>query len=98
MPIQGPADRVTGAATTTAEDGKWTNVTYHNTIVVKFTEKTIKLNTGGYKTQTTKRRMNQAANQFGLNFEVIQRRGSWVVKYGEDREIPFDDDTLTLRR
>jgi len=80
MPIQGPSDRVTGASTTTAEDGKWTRVTYHNTNVVCFTEKTIKLNTGGYATQTTKRRMNQAANQFGLNYEVIQRKGDWILR------------------
>lgn len=97
MAIQGPADKVSGVATTVAEDGRWTTVTYHRTPVVKFTEKTIKLSTGGYKTQTTKRRMNQAAHQFGLGYEVIQRKGDWFVKFGDD-EIEFAEDTLTLHR
>jgi len=95
--MQGPSDHVSGVATTVGEDGIWTVVTYHKTPVVKFSEKTIKLNTGGYKTQTTKRRMNQAANQFSLGFEVIQRKADWFVKYGEE-EIAFDKDELTLRR
>lgn len=72
-------------------------MTYHKTPVVKFSDRTIVLNTGGYKTQTTKRRMNQAAHQFDLGFEVIQRKGDWLVMYG-DWEISFDDDELTLRR
>ena len=97
MPIQGHADKVSGVATTVAEDGRWTVVTYHRTPVVKFSEKTIKLNTGGYKTQTTKRRMNQAANQFGLGIEIIQRRGDWYVVQG-DFEFLFDEDELVIRR
>jgi len=97
MPIQGHADKVSGVATTVGEDGKWTVVTYHSTPVVKFTEKTVVLNTGGYKTQTTKRRMNQAANQFKLGFEVIQRKGDWFVVWG-DWEVAFEEDVLELRR
>jgi hypothetical protein len=97
MPIQGKADKVGGVATTVSEDGIWQVVTYHNTPVVKFSEKTILLNTGGYKSQTTKRRMNQAANQFELGFEVVQRKGDWFVVRGEE-EIPFVEDTLRLKR
>jgi len=97
MPKQGPADHVSGVATTIAEDGRWTVITYHKTPVVKFTEKIIKLNTGGYKSQTTKRRMNQASNQFGLGFEIIQRKGDWLVKV-DAGEIDFDDDEMTLHR
>lgn len=97
MPIQGHADKVSGVATTIAEDGRWTVVTYHRTPVVKFSEKTIRLNTGGYRSQTTKRRMNQAANQFDLGFEVVQRGGEWYVVQG-DFERLFDGDTMTLHR
>ena len=97
MAIQGPAGKVQGVATTVGEDGIWTVVTYHRTPVVKFSEKTIKLNTGGYKTQTTKRRMNQAAQQYGLGYEVVQRKGDWLVVRG-DEETPFTEDTLRLNR
>lgn len=96
-PRQGASDKVAGVATTVANEGKSTVVTYHKTQVVKFTDKTIKLNTGGYNTQTTMRRMNQAANEFELGYEVKKKAGVWTVYYGDD-EVAFDNDTLTLRR
>ena len=94
MPLQGPADRVTGAATTYAEDGKWTRVTYHNTNVISFTDKIIVLNTGGYRTQTTKRRMNQAANQFGLGIEVLQRKLEWNEREEAKHPQDFGDNPV----
>jgi hypothetical protein len=97
MPVQGDPNYVHGVATNVVEDGKVTMVVYHSTPVVKFTESKIILNTGGWNTQTTKNRMNQASNQFGLGYQVRIKNGTWVVEYG-DLKIPFEDDVLELRR
>lgn len=56
-----------------SEDG-WTKVIYHSTIVVKWDDDQIILNTGGYHTVTTKTRMNQASNQFNLGYIVFQSK------------------------
>ena len=78
------------------EDGK-TIVTYHNTDVVTFDSQEIVLNSDGYKTLTTKVRMNQTSNEYGLGYTVYQRQGNWFVDYA-DKTIPFEDDELTLPR
>ena len=59
----------------------YTCVVYHQTCVVKWNADRIILNTGGYKTATTKARMNQTANQFGLGFQVYQQNHVWYVGY-----------------
>lgn len=71
--------------------GQTLRVQYHQTVVVsRDAEGTITLDSGGWRTATTKTRMNQAANQFGLGFQVYAKRGEWFVSYrGED--IPFRD-------
>jgi len=97
MPIQGPADRVTGAFTNICKDGHWTMIVYHNDVVVKFNDKTIILNTCGNWTQTTKRRMVQASNQFKLGYYVQQRKGVWYLQY-HDKELVFDNERVVLRR
>ena len=56
-------------------------VTYHNTQVVIWNDKEITLNHGGYMTSTTKRRMNQASNQFELGYYVYQRNYKWFCDY-----------------
>lgn len=76
-------------------DGK-TAVTYHNTAVVTFDENLITLNNGGWFTNTTKNRMNQASNQFGLGFGVYQKDFTWYVEYnGETVEF---QNGMTLKR
>jgi hypothetical protein len=55
-------------------------VTYHNTdVVTVHANGSITLDTGGWKSVTTKARMNQAANQYGLNFRVHQDDFAWFV-------------------
>ena len=66
-------------------------VAYHNTPVVKVTDKEIILNTGGWYTATTKRRMNQASLSYGLGFAVSQVNFSWYVDY-KGEVIPFEDN------
>ena len=76
-------------------------VRYHNTVVWQRTvEGSIILRTGGWRTATTKLRMNQAFNQFGpAYYNVFQKKGDWFVSIrGTDTIIPFDDDTLVLSK
>ena len=79
------------ATTIETVDG-WTRMVYHRTCVAQYQSekvieqgkmpymrKQIKLNTGGYATVTTKRRMNQFAKMFDLGFSVYQQKGQWYI-------------------
>ena len=68
-------------ATSIRHDNGATVVRYHQTDVVTVAGNQITLDSGGWRTVTTKRRMNQAANEFSLPFAVYQRRGEWFVDY-----------------
>ena len=59
-------------------------VRYHNTDVVAVNGNIVTLNNGGYETSTTKRRMNQASNQWGLGISVYQCSWVWYVKTKKD--------------
>ena len=90
------SQRVSGVATSirTDSDG-YTCVRYHQTDVVRFKVwfkgERIILNTGGWFTATTKLRMNQAANQFGLGFRVYQKNHEWFVSLRDGRVLQFTD-------
>ena len=84
-------------ATTIKQRGKTLTVRYHRTDIVKATPSTITLNTGGWKTVTTKTRMNQAANQFDLKYSVVQRKGTWYVRHG-GKVREFTGKTIRLSR
>jgi hypothetical protein len=82
-------------------EGEYTKVKYYNTDVVSFNDEEIILKTGGYKTKTTKTRMNQTSRQFNLGFNVYQKNWEWYV----DVEIVntpytyvFVGDTLRIPR
>lgn len=67
---------------------------YHSTaVVIVNPDKTIRLDSGGWRTVTTLRAMNQASAQDGLEFRVFQRRGDWFVTW-QGRELPFADQML----
>jgi hypothetical protein len=87
-------DRIGSHATTIETNGPWLQrVTYHATAVVTLGPYgTITLDSGGWRTATTKTRMNQAAQQFGLPFSVSQRAGKWYVHLIEcGEEVDFTD-------
>lgn len=69
----------------------------HGTVIVKVNESSIELNTGGWFTPTTKRRMNQTAEEYGLDFHVTQHCGKWFVRLG-DILYRFTGDVLTMPR
>ena len=67
--------------TTIYTTGGYTCVKYHDTDVVKFNYHEVILNSGGFRTSTTKLRMNQAASEFGLGYRVFQKNFEWFVQY-----------------
>ena len=77
--------------TSVINDNNVLMVCYHSTPVVKITDNKIILNSGGWQTATTKRRMNQASLSYGLGFAVYQVNFSWYVDYKGDT-IPFEDN------
>ncbi|RLD00142.1 MAG: hypothetical protein DRI46_08000 [Chloroflexi bacterium] len=79
-----------------------TKVTYHNTTVVKINHNndTAEFNDGGWGTQTTAKRMNQACSFYKLPFNAFRRKinGEWTVSIHDedkktDTEVPC---TLTF--
>lgn len=75
----------------------YTEVFLHSTPVVTISQHgTIVLRTGGWKTHTTKTRMNQVSNEMNLGFGVFQVKGKWFVDY-EGQTLPFETDTLIVR-
>lgn len=72
-------------------------VTYHSTdVVTVYPNGKIVLNTGGWKSVTTKARMNQASNQYGLGFQVYQENWDWFVDV-DGHTIPFDSMEIVIR-
>ena len=83
--------------TTISDDGGKKTVRYHNTNVVTFDNNRVTLDTGGWTTYTTKKRMNQASQTFGIGFEVYQKDWEWFVEY-KGETIEYQGDTLILDR
>ena len=73
--------RIGKHATTISKQDGYTIVTLHKTNVVKFNDEEIILNSGGWRTVTTKTRMNQASNQFNLGYLVFQTVSVWYVNF-----------------
>jgi len=88
--------QVRGVATKIRTEGKTTHVRYHSTDVVSFDDETITLRSGGWQTNTTKTRMNQASNQFSLGFSVYQKDYEWFVDFNGET-LNFEDG-MTLER
>ena len=75
---------------TTIEDKR---MVYHDTRVAEIKDGNLILNSGGWMTQTTKKRMNQFCDMFGLPYHVYQEDFDWhIVKdYDWDNPIEFFD-------
>lgn len=88
----GQMSKVRGRATSITRRAGKTFVRYHSTDVVVFDDRAVTLDSGGWKTATTKARMNQASHEFGLGFSVYQDKGEWFVMDRSSRKsIPFVD-------
>ena len=78
----------------------FTRVVYHNTAVFKIKQHddgtaAIILNSGGWKTATTKKRINQAAKAFNVPLYVKQEAFEWFVVANGD-VFPFVDGNKLL--
>lgn len=85
-----------GRATSVVRREHYVCVTYHNTQVVEADAFSITLRSGGWQTYTTKARMNQASNQFGLGYSVYQHKREWFVSY-QGQKLPFVDGMRLAR-
>lgn len=69
-------------------------IKYHNTVVVEYTESGIVLNTGGWQTVTTKKRINDCLLALGPNTRrVYQKNHLWYYGSGlffEGMTIGYD--------
>ena len=93
--------KVGKVATCIHKDGATTVIHYHKTPIVQWDDAHIWLDTGGWFTPTTKVRMNQAANEFGLGFRVYQHKWLWYVTThtaGRQRDYPFVGSAITIDR
>lgn len=68
-------------ATNIINNGDMIAIIYHSTPVVSFDAEKIILNSGGWRTATTKTRMNQTSKQFDLGFRVYQKNFDWFIDY-----------------
>lgn len=66
-------------------------VQYHDTKIVTWSDVTIVLDSGGWRTVTTKRKMNQTAIEFGLKFGVYQQDHKWFVIQPDGTEAEYFD-------
>jgi len=86
----------THATTVFTDTDGMTKVIFHQTAVVKWDHNFIVLDSGGWLTNTTKTRMNQASNQFRLGFQVFQKDFEWFVRF-RGEVLEFDDEMLMER-
>ena len=84
-------DKLSNYKTTWVENHDGGNVTYQNTNIVAWKSGEITLNSGGWETVTTKRKMNQAAHQFALGYGVYQKDFEWFVDLPGGKTVPFVD-------
>ena len=67
-------------------------VIYQQTKIVEWDNNgNVTLNSDDWMTTTTKRKMNQASNQFCLHFGVVQRNFCWYVTLDGCEDIPYYD-------
>lgn len=82
--------------TTIETDGSTTRVFYHSTAVavLDHARKVVRLNSGGYRTRTTAKRINQCLESWGLNCRVFQRDFAWYLGTAQpyyQNATPFTD-------
>ena len=84
-------DTVAKHATSIRKFGENTAVRYWSTDVVTFDDDWILLDNGGWRTSTTKTRMNQASRQFNLGYRVFQQDYRWYIVTPDGETHKFSD-------
>lgn len=90
-------NKLSNYATTISGHADLMIVTYHKTQIVAFDSRNITLRTGGWDTVTTRRKMNQASNQFGLGFGVYRQNGVSYVNLPNGETVELVDN-MTFSR
>jgi hypothetical protein len=68
-------------------------ITLHKTRILDWKDGVVTLNTGGFATNTTRDRMNQASNElFNGIFQVSFAGGRSVVRFPDGAELEFNGD------
>ena len=70
---------------------------YHQTDVVSFNDEVVVLNTNGWQTATTKNRVNQGADLFGLSLSCHAEKGEWLITLASGEVTPFSDGMVIPR-
>ena len=83
--------------TTIRTESNITLVRYHSTDVVRFSPNWIVLDSGGYRTYTTKKRMNQTSQVYNLGYTVFQKNYDWFVDY-KGKIIEYNTNQLIIDR
>ena len=70
-----------------------TIVWYHSTPIVAYYPKTgnAVLTTKGWRTATTKKRMNQVSAEYNLGFTIFQRKWNWYVRLDSGEVLDYED-------
>ena len=82
-------------ATTVTKSSAGVEVVLYSTKIVEQHGGKLILRNGGYRTNTTRTRMNQAASQFNLGYSVFQKAGDWFVTW-KGNTLPFEGREITL--
>ncbi len=90
------AEMITKHNTTISEGTTISEVRFHETPIVVSTPERIVLHSGGWRTLSTKMRMNQASREFGLNFQVWQKNFKWYVDF-KGKTLVFEDGMELIR-
>lgn len=80
-------------ATAVYENNGYMVVKYHKTEIVQFNSEEITLNSDGWYTATTKRRMNEVSETFNLGYHVFSKKSKWYVNF-KDETIEFVDSMV----
>jgi hypothetical protein len=85
-------DRLSNYRTTWVDNGDSGIVTYVHTAIVSWNDGQITLNSDGWESVTTKRKMNQASHQFALGFGVFQKNHKWFVTLPSGETVDYRDN------
>lgn len=88
-----------GKATSIRKEGVFTIVQLYDTDIVKFDEDNLILNSGGFKTATTKKRINEIIGSLGHSeaVTVVQKANEWFIKWSNSHIEPFKDNMIISR-
>jgi hypothetical protein len=85
-------NKLSNYRTAWTEDDEGGVVIYAQTKIVEWKKDgKIKLNSDGWQTVTTKRKMNQTSQMFNLGFGVYQRDFEWFVDTPDGRTLEYYD-------